>query len=736
MTIETTVNKTIQSGNGSNKDFDFAFEIPDEDSLSLTKRGSDGTETAITTNFTVTGIGDEAGGTVNYPTSGSALGVSEKIIIKRVVALKQPENLRNQGDYSLEDIEDALDRAAMLCQQLQEQIDRSLKLPLTSSSTYVTVDDFVANKLLYVSSDGTKVKMSDADFGSIQTYLTALAAIAADISAVAAIDTEVTTVAGIDTEVTTVAGIDAEIIIVAGIAADVAAVAAIDSDVTQVSSIHAAVSTVSSINAAVSTVAGISAAVSTVSGIAAAVSGVNTIAAAVSGVYAINDDVVAVAAIAANVTSVAGNATNINTVAGIAAAVTSVAAIAANVSTVAGISANVTTVAGMESNIASVVANMASILNAASFGFPTLASGDENKILQINTSFNGYNAVKPIPRRNVLMNGDFLIWQRGTSFSSIADNTVFADRWRYRKSGTMVHNVSRSTDVPTVAQAGRKIPYSIKIDCTTVDSSIAAGDFCFITQRVEGYRFAQLIAQKASVGHFWVKAPKTGTFCIAHNNSGNDRGYVSEYTILAANTWEKKTVNVAASPSAGTWVYDNGIGIDFNVILAAGSTYHTTPGAWQTGVFLGTSNQVNACDNTANDFYITEIMWEEGSQPTSFEALPFGEVLRDCQRYYEKSYNYGTAIGAVTDDGKTTLPASSGGAVIFTTPFKVSKRTNPTCVFYSNGSGASGQIRNESGAADLAASPAFANDYGLGISKGGLTSGHIIGWHFTADAEL
>ena len=76
MTIETTVNKTIQSGNGSNKDFDFAFEIPDEDSLSLTKRGSDGTETAITTNFTVTGIGDEAGGTVNYPTSGSALGAS------------------------------------------------------------------------------------------------------------------------------------------------------------------------------------------------------------------------------------------------------------------------------------------------------------------------------------------------------------------------------------------------------------------------------------------------------------------------------------------------------------------------------------------------------------------------------------------------------------------------------------------------------------------------------------
>ena len=629
MTIETTVNKTIQSGNGSNKDFDFAFEIPDEDSLSLTKRGSDGTETAITTNYTVTGIGDEAGGTVNYPTSGSALASNEKIIIKRVVALKQLENLRNQGDYSLEDIEDALDRAVMLCQQLQEQVDRCLKLNLTSSSTYVSVDDFVANKLLVVSADGQSIEMSSAAYGSIDAYLSTLVAIAADISAVAAIDTEVTTVAGIDTEVTTVAGI--------------------------------------------------------------------------------------------------------------AAAVTSVAAIAANVSTVAAISANVTTVAGMSSNIASVVTNMASILNAASFGFPTLASEDENKMLQINAAFNGYNAVKPLSRKNVLMNGDALVWQRGTSFSSIANNTVFADRWRYRKSGAMVHDVTRSTDVPTVAQAGRTIPYSIKIDCTTIDSSIAAGDFCFITQRVEGYRFAQTIAQKASVAHFWVKAPKTGKFCIAHNNSGNDRGYVSEYTVSAADTWEKKTVNVAASPSAGTWVYDNGIGIDFNVILAAGSTFHTTAGAWQTGIFLATSNQVNACDNTANDFYITEIMWEEGSQPTSFEALPFGEALRDCQRYYEKSYNIDINPGTFTTKGLLSLATNSSGA--YTTSgssvmFRTTKRNSPTISFYDavgnvgkisnyyNG----GRVDNNSGQAVLYSG---CNNFSL---YGSNAVGPTI--HYVADSEL
>jgi hypothetical protein len=381
---------------------------------------------------------------------------------------------------------------------------------------------------------------------------------------------------------------------------------------------------------------------------------------------------------------------------------------------------------------------MTSIQNAASFGFPTLASGDENKTLQINTSFNGYNAVKPLSRKNVLMNGDALIWQRGTSFSSIADNTVFADRWRYRKTGAMVHDVSRSTDVPTVAQAGRKIPYSIKIDCTTVDSSIAAGDFCFITQRVEGYRFSQMIAQKASVGTFWVKAPKTGVFCIAHNNSGNDRGHVSEYTINAANTWEKKTISVAASPSAGTWVYDNGIGIDFNVILAAGSTFHTTAGAWQTGVFLATSNQVNACDNTANDFYITEIQWEEGSQPTAFEALSFGDSLRDCMRFYEKSWDYATALGSAEEVMCPwgTVNAADTTLLTLSVDFKVAKRATPTMVVYDPATGDTGKFKEGATQRTVSSIQVGQNRVTRLYATGAMASGGYARFHYTADAEL
>lgn len=665
MTIETVVNKTIQSGNGSNKDFDFAFEIPDEDSLSLTKRGSDGTETAITTNFTVTGIGDEAGGSVNYPTSGSALTSNEKIIIKRVISLKQLENLRNQGDYSLEDIEDALDRAVMMCQQLQEQIDRCLKLNLTSSSTYVNVDDFVANRLLVVSSDGQSIGMSSAEYGSIDAYLSTLVAIADDISAVAAIDTEITAVAGIETEILAVEANETNINIVAGI----------DTEIT--------------------TVAGI----------------------------------------AANITSVAGNTTNINTVAEIAAAITSVAAITANVSTVAGIAANVTTVAGMSSSIASVVANMTSIQNAASFGFPTLASGDEYKMLQIKADRSGYNAIEAISRRNAIINGNFNIWQRATSFSSVANGTYVADRWIYAKSGAAVHDISRSTDVPSVASAGRLFNYSVLIDCTTADTSIASGDFAVLEQRIEGYNWVSL-AQKTITLSFWVKGTKTGIHCVYLKNSASDRSYVAEYTINTTNTWEYKTVTISASPSAGTWDYTTGIGIAVGFVLYSGSTYQTTKDAWQTGGYLATSSQSNACDSTSNDFRICGVQLEIGSLPTPFESLPIQNQIQLCQRYFEKSYNLDVNPGSVTNAGQISSRCIST-AYDTRAFFKTSKRTAPTIVVYNPATGSSASMRNESASTNISESGEMIGTELFHVNgASGVSNGDRVTWHYTADAEL
>lgn len=235
-------------------------------------------------------------------------------------------------------------------------------------------------------------------------------------------------------------------------------------------------------------------------------------------------------------------------------------------------------------------------------------------------------------RPNPVINGSFLVWQRGTSFAAIANGAYSADRWAYAVVGVAVHTISRSTDVPTVAQSGMLVPYSILVDCTTIDASIAAGDLTSIRNTIEGYNWVHL-AQRQFTVSFWVNATKTGTYCFAIRNSGADRSYVAEYTVDTTATWEYKTITVLASPTAGTWDYTNGVGAYFTWALSCGSTFQTTAGAWQTGNFIGTSNQVNATDSTANDFRLALVKVEPGVIATPFILPDYQVELTLCQRY-------------------------------------------------------------------------------------------------------
>ena len=272
------------------------------------------------------------------------------------------------------------------------------------------------------------------------------------------------------------------------------------------------------------------------------------------------------------------------------------------------------------------------------------------------------------PRKNLIIGGDFHTnpWQRGTSFTPVVDATYTADRFLYDKSGTMVHNISKATDSPTVAQAGIFTENCLLLDCTTVDTSLAAGDLTLIGQRMEGYDWSR-IAQRAFTVSFWHKHTKTGTYCVGFTNDGNDRSFVAEYTQSVTDTWEKATVAVLASPAAGTWDYTSGIGIQVRFAVAAGTTFQTTAGAWQTGNFFATANQVNACDSTANNFRLALIQIEEGTVATDFELRSFYEELSAAQRYFE----------TLADVGMRSENAAAGAAAA-THSYRVTKRAVPT----------------------------------------------------------
>jgi hypothetical protein len=291
-----------------------------------------------------------------------------------------------------------------------------------------------------------------------------------------------------------------------------------------------------------------------------------------------------------------------------------------------------------------------------------------NKALIFNGS--GAMALQNRPsNKNAIINGDFNIWQRGGTFNSVLTGAYIADRWQYDKSGAMVHDITLSNDAPTVVQAGRLIKNSLKIDCQTIDSAISASEYCVLMQKIEGYNFA-LLAQKTTTLSFWVKATKTGIYCVSLRNDTTapvDRSCVKEIVINSSNTWEFKTITFPASPNAGAWNYTNGIGLCLAITLACGSSLQTTADAWQTGNFLGTSNQVNACDSTSNDFLITGVQLEEGDVATPFDNRTFADELRLCQRYYEAATVWAVSYNSSSSQVQRCMYF-----------FKTTKRANPS----------------------------------------------------------
>ncbi len=303
--------------------------------------------------------------------------------------------------------------------------------------------------------------------------------------------------------------------------------------------------------------------------------------------------------------------------------------------------------------------------------------------------------------KNVIINGAMDIAQRGTSFAAVADSAFTLDRWRWLQSlGTGVVTITQDTTVPTAAQFGGQLDYSLKIDCTTAEGAVAAAEYALLRYTVEGYDFRQLAGQTATLS-FWVQAVKTGIYCVSFNSSGSDRSYVAEYTINSANTWEKKIITLTFNYSGGTWNYTNAVGVRINFALACGSTYQTTANAWQTGNYNATSNQVNGLDNTNNNFYITGVQLEVGSAASTFDFEPINVTLEKCQRYFEKSYDLGSPPGTADAVGVWAFVDPTTQSY-FHISYKVRKRaTAPTVTFYSYVTGTAGKYRDVTSGADF-----------------------------------
>jgi hypothetical protein len=303
----------------------------------------------------------------------------------------------------------------------------------------------------------------------------------------------------------------------------------------------------------------------------------------------------------------------------------------------------------------------------------------ELKVDKVSPRTGNYVALNTVGSKNIIINGDMSIAQRGTSTSSITGSGYFTcDRFAQTTLNNSTWTQSQSTDVPS----GQGFANSLKLNCTTV-SIDSTGGFLYFGQRFEGQnlqylKFGTANAESLTLS-FWVKSNKTGIYTVEfQNTSGTDRINCQEYTISSANTWEKKIITIPGD-TVSTIDNDNSSSFWLSWWLAAGTNF--TSGTLQTSwgnevtANRASSSNVNLGDNTANEWYITGVQLEAGTTASDFEFLPYDVNLQRCERYYQL-FNY--ISGSVICMGNSETSTGATGGFDFNTMRAAPTVTLPT----------------------------------------------------------
>lgn len=177
MTVSSAVNKVSFNGNGSQTVFAYSFKIFDQDDLTVILRNASGGETvqAISTKYTVSGVGNANGGNVTMVTAPAS---GESLTIIREQPLTQGLDLVANDPFPAGSFEDQLDKLTFMVQQHQEELDRSIKGSKTTTITNPTFTEDAtarANKLFAFDASGNiditqEIGVFKGNWGAGTTY--------------------------------------------------------------------------------------------------------------------------------------------------------------------------------------------------------------------------------------------------------------------------------------------------------------------------------------------------------------------------------------------------------------------------------------------------------------------------------------------------------------------------------------------------------------------------------------
>jgi|TARA_R110000851_G_scaffold281827_1_gene435335 hypothetical protein len=244
---------------------------------------------------------------------------------------------------------------------------------------------------------------------------------------------------------------------------------------------------------------------------------------------------------------------------------------------------------------------------------------------------------QPSGRKNIVINGAMQVAQRATSVTGISANGYYTlDRFKIDNDAS----AGRFTMTQT-ADGPSGFANCLKLDCTTADTSIAAGEYLLIRQIFEGQDLQQLKkgtsdAESITVS-FYVKGDQAATYVCELFDTDNSRTITQAFAVTTS--WNRIILTFPGD-TTGALADDNASSLSFNIWLHGGATFTGGTFANNTHASVTQANRnagsrTSFFDSTDREFFITGVQMEIGSQATNFEHRSYGEELALCQRYFQ-----------------------------------------------------------------------------------------------------
>ena len=342
--------------------------------------------------------------------------------------------------------------------------------------------------------------------------------------------------------------------------------------------------------------------------------------------------------------------------------------------------------------------------------------------MAINT-FSGGNPINSLQAagKNKILNSDFSIWQRGTSFSNPASAAFTADRWSVVWDGSgATRTVSQQTFTPgTAPVTGYEGAYFYRFNQSVAGTS---GTYNLFQNRMEDVR--TFAGQTVTIS-FWGKAAATTNlvklnfeqeFGTGGSPSANVSTDIASTNFTLTTSWQRFTVTTTVPSISGKTVGT------------------TTPG------YLGLRFWVPVNSTFTIDIWGVQV--ELGTTATTFTTATGtiqGEIAA-CERYFQKNYDLTENPGTTNSNAVvwTQIEGSETSRVLMNWRFQTRMRTAPTMVFYSTSTGSSGKVFSRSANADRNITSYSAGQTGITYNTidGTNSAGQQILVLYTASAEL